>query len=278
LLSSADAPDAAAVKAQGEAVAKGTAAAGSGANTINVTGLTASATYTAYIVVSDAAGNDSTVLTITGVNPVVGTGPDTDTRVTLAAGEAASPEATAATADVTFTGATGLDLSPADFVVDNDAIIYDVTVDSDTATVTVNFPVNDSTTDVKTYTVSIAESSTLIKGDAAVTITQAVVKVLSRADITVGFNYGGITIIGGDYINEISISGAEGKPTSLTLSATGYTNVIWYVDAGATGINGDSVTLEAEEYAVQQPHSITFTGTAGGHRYSSNPIPFTVLN
>lgn len=66
VLASADAaPTAAQVVAQGTAVAKGTAAYTT-ANTVQniaVTGLTASATYNAYVVVKDAAGNLSLVTT-----------------------------------------------------------------------------------------------------------------------------------------------------------------------------------------------------------------------
>lgn len=58
------APDKATVKAQGDAVAKGTGAASAAANTIDVTSLTASTTYKAYVVVEDAANNISDVATI----------------------------------------------------------------------------------------------------------------------------------------------------------------------------------------------------------------------
>ncbi|MFC5471302.1 hypothetical protein ACFPPD_21680, partial [Cohnella suwonensis] len=58
------APNAAAIEAQGTAVAKGTAAAGATANTASVTGLTASTAYKAYAIVKDAAGNASSVATI----------------------------------------------------------------------------------------------------------------------------------------------------------------------------------------------------------------------
>ncbi|GHV06448.1 hypothetical protein FACS189485_14980 [Spirochaetia bacterium] len=73
LAASDAAPNAATVKAQGTAIAQGTAAAIAAVNTIPVTGLTPSSTYTAYVVVEDAAVNLSTVLTINGVDPVIGT-------------------------------------------------------------------------------------------------------------------------------------------------------------------------------------------------------------
>jgi hypothetical protein len=103
-----------------------------------------------------------------------------------------------------------------------------------------------------------------------------------NAAITVGFAYGEIVITGDDGSNVISKTGASGRPTSLTLSASNeYTNVVWYVDGGVYtgGIqdNGNGVTLNAADYTAQR-HSITFTGTVNGHQYSSRPIPFTVLN
>jgi predicted oxidoreductase (fatty acid repression mutant protein) len=98
---------------------------------------------------------------------------------------------------------------------------------------------------------------------------------ITTATITVGFNYGEITITGSDGSNVISKSGAYG-PASLVLSATGYTNVVWYVDGSTSGISGSPVTINAADYSAQQ-HSIIFTGTANGHRYSSQSIPFAVL-
>jgi hypothetical protein len=70
LAAGAGAPAAATIQAQGTAVTKGSATATASQNTINVTGLTAGTQYKAYIVVKDAAGNVSAVLTISGVNPV----------------------------------------------------------------------------------------------------------------------------------------------------------------------------------------------------------------
>jgi hypothetical protein len=58
------APNAATVKAQGTAVAKGTGTATASANTKSVTGLSASTAYKAYVIVEDAAGNMSAVSAI----------------------------------------------------------------------------------------------------------------------------------------------------------------------------------------------------------------------
>jgi hypothetical protein len=59
-----DAPDAATIKAQGTAVNKGAAATTAAtAEDVTMSGLTASTTYTVYLVVEDAAGNASVVYT-----------------------------------------------------------------------------------------------------------------------------------------------------------------------------------------------------------------------
>jgi hypothetical protein len=68
LPASDQAPNAAAVKAQNQTAVKGTGQAYNGETDITVSGLTANVQYTAYIVVSDSAGNDSNVLAISGVS------------------------------------------------------------------------------------------------------------------------------------------------------------------------------------------------------------------
>jgi hypothetical protein len=92
----------------------------------------------------------------------------------LTAGSAVDVAADDTSASVAFTGATGLSLSATDFEVSSGGIISNVDVASDTATVTVSFAANTSATLTKTYTVSIASTSGVIKGDAAVSVTQAV--------------------------------------------------------------------------------------------------------
>jgi hypothetical protein len=96
----------------------------------------------------------------------------TNTPTTLTAGQPVTVAATDTTANVTFTGATGLTLRTADFRVTSGGSITNVSVTSDTATVTVTFLPNTSTTESKTYTVSIVSSSAVIKGTATVAITQ----------------------------------------------------------------------------------------------------------
>jgi hypothetical protein len=127
----------------------------------------------------------------------------------------------------------------------------------------------------KTITVTVSSSGN--SGSVTSTAT-GVVAAISSGYITVGFNYGEITITGDNGNIIISKSGANTTPTSLQLSASGdYTGVTWYVDGNTTGISGNSVTLSGAVYDVRE-HSITFTGTANGHRFSSQSITFTVLN
>ncbi|GHU94534.1 hypothetical protein FACS189479_07380 [Spirochaetia bacterium] len=69
LASSDTAPTVDAIKAASTGI-HGTGTALAAENTINVTSLTADATYKAYIVATDSSNNTSNVLTITGINPV----------------------------------------------------------------------------------------------------------------------------------------------------------------------------------------------------------------
>jgi hypothetical protein len=98
LAASVDVPTAATIQAQGTAVAKGSAAASASQNTVSVTGLQSGTQYKAYIVVKDAAGNVSAVLTISGVNPVVAT------AFVPITGISGVPSATTAGTDLTFSG------------------------------------------------------------------------------------------------------------------------------------------------------------------------------
>ncbi|GHU69552.1 hypothetical protein FACS189450_02630 [Spirochaetia bacterium] len=95
-----------------------------------------------------------------------------DTRTLLSAGSNVSVDYTATTATATFTGPAGLTgLTPADFVVTGGASIYNPTVNGNTVTIQVGFGANTDAS-VKTYIVSIAPTSTKIKGSSSVTITQ----------------------------------------------------------------------------------------------------------
>jgi hypothetical protein len=95
------------------------------------------------------------------------------------------------------------------------------------------------------------------------------------ASISIGFNYDEVTISGSDGVNGISKSGAGGRPQTLSLSAAGYTAVVWYVD-GYAAHSGTSISLAAADYPAQI-HSLTFTGKWNGVLYSQI-IPFTVYD
>jgi uncharacterized repeat protein (TIGR02543 family) len=93
--------------------------------------------------------------------------------------------------------------------------------------------------------------------------------------ISIGFNYGAITITGDDKSNIIYKTSAD--PASITLSATeDYTDVNWYVDGESSPVEGASITLDASAYSAKT-HSVTFTGKKDGRLYSQ-VIPFTVRN
>jgi hypothetical protein len=93
--------------------------------------------------------------------------------------------------------------------------------------------------------------------------------------ITIGSNYGTITITGSDGVNTISKSGVGGKPISLTLNAAGtYTGVVWYVD-GVWKATDDSVTINAASYPIGN-YTVTFTGKRDGILFSQL-IPFEVV-
>jgi len=92
-------------------------------------------------------------------------------RPALTAGSAVTAESGDTSAEVEFTGASGLTLETSDFTVTTGATITDVSVSGPTVTVTVTFAANTSPTEDKTYTVGIAPDSTVIIGTATVTIT-----------------------------------------------------------------------------------------------------------
>jgi hypothetical protein len=119
---------------------------------------------------------------------------------------------------------------------------------------------NNSVNGTKTAT-AISDAATII------------VSVRGSLDISIGSDYGEITITGSDGTNTIS---KNGTPQTLTLSASGYTGVVWYVDGNAEGIadSGSGIAINAGEYRTGS-HTITFTGKRGNVPYS-RAIPFTV--
>jgi hypothetical protein len=122
-----------------------------------------------------------------------------------------------------------------------------------------------------TYTGATA-TNTANSGTVTLTF-PATAQAAGSADITVGFAYGEITITGSDGNNVISKSGTN-SPISLSLSASGYTDVVWYVDGNAAGISGTAITIGADAYRTGS-HTVTFTGKRGGVPYA-RVLPFTV--
>jgi uncharacterized repeat protein (TIGR02543 family) len=95
--------------------------------------------------------------------------------------------------------------------------------------------------------------------------------------ITIGFNYGVISISGNNGTNIIYKYSDD--PGAIELTATDYTDVKWYIDGAATPVGtGDSITLAASDAAYTvAAHTITFTGQKDGRLYAQ-VIPFTVKN
>jgi hypothetical protein len=127
------------------------------------------------------------------------------------------------------------------------------------------------------YYVVVTNTNNSVNGTKTATRTSTVATVTILAPgtlgINIGFNFGAITITGSDGINTIR---RTGSPTSLTLSATGYSSVQWYVDGVLkTGATGSSITLTAAAYDIRN-HSVTFTGSKDGIPYSQL-IPFRVV-
>jgi hypothetical protein len=143
-------------------------------------------------------------------------------------------------------------------------------------------------TGITTYgvlTVAADESATSLTVRAASTVdntksgtaTVTVIPATGSLSITIGFNYGEITITGSDGWNTISKNGYYSF--TLTLSAAGYTGVVWYIDGDGTGIpdTGGGITINAASYRTDS-HTVTFTGVSesDGVLYSQL-IPFTVI-
>jgi hypothetical protein len=98
---------------------------------------------------------------------------------------------------------------------------------------------------------------------------------LHELNVSIGFNYGTITIDGNDEANLMYKTSSN--PKSLQLSAAGYDDVKWHIDGSLNPAEtGASITLNASDYSVKT-HYITFTGKRDGKLYSQT-IPFTVKN
>jgi formylglycine-generating enzyme required for sulfatase activity len=227
--------------------------------------------------------------------------------VTLGAGPAVNAAATGTTADVTFTGATGLTLNTADFAVTPGGIITNVVMASDTATVSVSFAANTEAA-AKTYTVSIASGSKKIKGVAEVVITQAAVPVLTgtvsisgtvqawKTLMAVTTSLGGsgdisyqwlrgdtaenvITVISDAASASYALTLADvGKYIKVRVSRTGYSGT---VTSEATAAVVDPLTgVLNQEMVLATPdgvNSVTITGDAAYETYGVFQAGRTVI-
>jgi hypothetical protein len=178
--------------------------------TFPTNGSTTAKTYTVSIASGSAVIKGSGTVAINQAAAASGT------RKELTAGLPVYVAASAMTADVSFTGALGLSLSTADFAVDNGAYVTNVQVASETTTVSVSFAANTEAT-LKTYIVSIASGSAVIKGGATVVITQAAVSASdTRIELITG---SAVNVAASATTADVSFTGAW----SLSLSATDFT-------------------------------------------------------
>jgi parallel beta-helix repeat protein len=158
--------------------------------------------------------------------------------VELTAGANVDAEADDTGATVTFTGAAGLALTPADFTISEGGAIDSVAVDGNAVSVMVSFAANDSQDEAKTYTVGISSASKLIKGGAAVTITQSAAGD-TRKTLTAG---SAVTAAASDTSAPVTFSGATGLTVGDNLETADFT-----VSAGGTvstvAVDGEIATV-----------------------------------
>jgi hypothetical protein len=81
--------------------------------------------------------------------------------------------------------------------------------------------------------------------------------------ISIGFNYGNITVTGDTESNTIT------QPSgTLQLTVTGYGEIAWYVDENISPVSTENpVTLNAADYGIGA-HNVTFKGKKEGITYS----------
>ena len=161
--------------------------------------------------------------------------------VELTAGQPVTVDAEDTSAGVTFTGANGLSLTAADFTVSVGAVIGGVSVDGDTATVTVTFEANTDTVNEKIYTVGIAPNRPAVKGSATVSITQGYLGDTRKA-LTAGT---ALTAAAGDTSAAVAFTGATGLTTvggAVNLEPADFTATIGATISGVS-VTGDTATV-----------------------------------
>jgi hypothetical protein len=146
---------------------------------------------------------------------------------------------------------------------------------SGTATVTITFTANTSITSAKTYTVSIASSSTKIKGAATVAITQAAAT-----------GSAGITAIPpaipGDALIDLTGPVTPVLWLNGTITASvkygSITKINWYLDSvQIAGQTSATLTVNARNYSLGT-HTLTViaTKTSDGQSYSKT-VNFAIV-
>jgi hypothetical protein len=131
------------------------------------------------------------------------------------------------------------------------------------------------------YYALVINNNNKATGSKTATMVCPFVKVTVRREvpfITISVGFGGaVNISGSDGQNVLSKSEANEKPSTLDLSATGFSDIKWYIDGEfVLTLNGkSSITLNAENYDIRT-HSITFVGLKDGVPYSQE-LPFTVV-
>ncbi|GHT39245.1 hypothetical protein AGMMS49965_04750 [Bacteroidia bacterium] len=100
--------------------------------------------------------------------------------------------------------------------------------------------------------------------------------IVTGTQITIGMDFGGAIVITGNDGQNVLSKNWTGHPGSLVLSATGYTDVAWYIDGNtAATAYGNSITINAADYGIRT-HSVTFTGVRNNVPYSQ-VVPFKVV-
>jgi hypothetical protein len=172
-------------------------------------------------------------------------------RTELTAGPEVNVDAAVFTADVTFTGASGLSLEVSDFTVTTGGTIGTVAVNGGTATVTVTFPANTSAS-AKTYTIGINPESMTIKGSGTVKITQdgKVKKTLTQGPA--------VNVEAGATVAHVIFTGASGLVVGTNLETTDFT-VTTGGSISAVSVTGDTATVTVSFAANTTASPKTYT-------------------
>jgi uncharacterized lipoprotein YbaY len=180
-------------------------------------------------------------LILAGCEDATTPAPAPDARTLLTAGAGVHATAVATSANVTFTGATGLTLDPADFAVSAGGNVTNVAVAGTTATVTVGFSANADPT-AKIYTVSVAAASTKIRAVTTAAVTQAAA--VNAPEVTVTPGDAKLTIawtaVTGETLGyKVYISNQATAPTELNLATATATQIVTYTASGQqqSGLN-----------------------------------------